>query len=214
MSKGVSVFFDTLPTGEGALSPHYSLLFLVALNRLRDVNGLPCPPDAGATVLGRGREVVLHVGDPNRIRAPRKWFAKEALNSGRIVVQPLNQRANVIRGATLEAKPMEPQLEVNARLVGCDGTRRAKRVAGFVSQMVCRPLVTIKGLELRFDPFLSDVAEEMVGVDQPLRSIERPQRLNRHAPCAWTSKSRDTLNIDTETTRVMTEKARISAKRR
>ncbi len=69
----------------------------------------------------------------------------------------------------LGAEAVEPELEVDARLVRGHERWRALRVPGLVVEVVLRPALAVEGLEGRLDAVARDAAEKMVRVDEAKR---------------------------------------------
>jgi len=105
-------------------------------------------------------------------RQPR---AEQRLDELRFLAQPFDQRVHVVGRAALEGEAVEPQPEVDARLVGRDEVGRPVNFPWLVVQVLGGPggLVVgragCEGLEFGFDPFARDGGEEVVGVHQAQR---------------------------------------------
>ena len=84
-------------------------------------------------------ELILpeHEADGGRVRGQRR--AKQRLHDLGLLAQPLEQRRHVGGRAALEGEAVEPQPEIDARLVGRHEVGRAGDVAGLVAEVLRGP---------------------------------------------------------------------------
>ena len=82
------------------------------------------PPVGGCGFLGGGGEAVVVEDDADGLGFGGQGIDEEWLHDRRLAAQVLEQRADVA-GHVAEAEPVEPEQEVDARLVRRDERRRA-----------------------------------------------------------------------------------------
>ena len=89
-------------------------------------------------------KTIAPVDDAHGGGVRRERLAKEGLHGGRILAHSLDERGDVRRLAAAKGEAVEPELEVDPRLVRRHEVGRAPRIARLVPQIVRRPAAVVR----------------------------------------------------------------------